>query len=70
MMELFCQLLIKAMGEEKLEASLSELKMDAKDLVEMQSYRALRRIKEIIEDPELEDPDCFQRIEEMCHNTL
>ena len=36
---------------------------DLKRIVESESYRALRKIKEIICDDTLDDPDCFDRIE-------
>ena len=32
----------------------------ASELVEMKSYQTLKQIKEIIEDDELKDPDCFK----------
>ncbi len=38
---------------------------DLKRIVESESYRALRKIKEIICDDSLEDSDCFDRIEKI-----
>ncbi|MBQ9784163.1 MAG: hypothetical protein IJW29_01545 [Clostridia bacterium] len=34
-------------------------------LLETECYRALKRIKEIVENEALDDADCFERIEEV-----
>lgn len=39
--------------------------VDPADLIECVSYRALCRIKAILEDDHLTDPECFKQIEEI-----
>ena len=38
---------------------------DPVEIVEMKSYETLNKIKEILEDPILDDADCFQRIDDI-----
>lgn len=38
---------------------------DVTKIVELGCYRALRRIKTILEDDSLDDSECFQQIEEI-----
>ncbi|MBQ8719788.1 MAG: hypothetical protein IJY65_02020 [Clostridia bacterium] len=39
--------------------------MDVERVIENECYKALKGIKEIISDDEIEDKDCFERIEEI-----
>ena len=39
--------------------------MDAAQIVELECYKALQKIKAIIEDDSLEDDTCFKKIEEI-----
>ena len=39
--------------------------IDPTAIVQDRCYHALRRIKESLEDDTLEDPECFQKIEEI-----
>lgn len=39
--------------------------MNAKEIVEMECYKALQKIKAIIEDDSLEDTECFMKIEKI-----
>ena len=64
-MELFAELLVKALENGKVEVTFPDLKLDPIELVEMRSYAALCKIKEIIQDPNLDDPECFTKIEEI-----
>lgn len=48
-----------------MEVTFPDLCIDPATLVEMQCYRALRKIKHILEDETLADPDCFNKIEEI-----
>ncbi len=42
-----------------------EQDFDWESIVEKECYKVLRRIKEIIKDETLADPECFARIEEI-----
>lgn len=39
--------------------------LDVERVIENECYKALKGIKEIISDDEIEDKDCFERIEEI-----
>lgn len=64
-MELFTELLVKALEGERMEVTFPNMKLDPAELVELKSYAALCRIKSIIEDDTLDDPACFKKIEEI-----
>ena len=61
--------LAKELSSFYLRRALSEIDLiDTDDLgriVETESYKALRKIKEIICDDTLDDPDCFDGIEKI-----
>ena len=60
-MELFTELLINALENGKIEVTFPDLKLDSAEIVELQSYAALRKIKKILEDHTLDDPECFRK---------
>ena len=62
-MELYKELLLQILREENVQISFNNLNLDR--LLESACYRTLCRIKEIIEDDTLEDPECFMKIEEI-----
>lgn len=62
-MDLYKEILINVLANEHANVSFPELHIDAETIVEKASYIALRNIKEIIHDKELEDYDCFCKIE-------
>ena len=64
-MTLFTELLIKALENERIEVTFPDLKLDPAELVELRCFAALHKIKSIIEDETLDDPECFQKIEEI-----
>ena len=68
-MELFSEILVKALENDKIEVAFPGLKLPPEEIVEMRCYPALKKIKRIIEDQTLEDPECFYKIEEFV-NTL
>ena len=39
--------------------------INAKESIETESYKALQKIKEIIQDSSLDDKECFMKIEEI-----
>lgn len=64
-MDLYREILIKALENEKIEVAFPDMKAAPEEVVEMKCYAALRRIRAIIRDDSLEDGDCFRKIEEI-----
>ncbi|MEG1682616.1 MAG: hypothetical protein RR295_02220 [Oscillospiraceae bacterium] len=64
-MELYRELLAKRLEREEMQVCFPNLKMDVAEIVEMDCYRALQKIKTIVEDDGLEDRECFLKIEEI-----
>ena len=70
-MELYQEILRHTLADEKIQVSFPELtNSDSTKIVELECYRALRKIKAILEDDSLEDDsledsECFYRIEEI-----
>ena len=64
-MELYAEILAHYLSQENAHILFPQLQFDARQIVEMQCYQALRRIKEVIEDDSLEDEECFMKIEEI-----
>lgn len=62
-MELFTQLFIKALEGQKVEVAFTGGNFDLKESIESASVAALGRIREILNDATLEDPECFKKIE-------
>jgi len=53
------------LANEVMHVDFPYLKIDAVQIVELACYQALKRIKEIIEDDEFSDSECFCKIEEI-----
>ena len=64
-MEFFTELLVGALEKGRMVVTFPDLKLDPAGLVELRSFAALHKIKSIIEDDALDDPECFQKIEEI-----
>lgn len=64
-MELYKEILAQILSQQNVEIIFPDLHMDAKQIVEMECYKALQKIKAIIEDDSLGDNDCFKKIEEI-----
>ena len=62
-MKLSVEILAHLLSQENAQIVFPELKINAGEIVEMQCYQALRRIREIVRDDTLEDKECFERIE-------
>jgi len=62
-MELFKEILIKVLEKERVEVMFPDLVLDLSKVIEGESYRALQKIKGIIEDGRFDDKECFARIE-------
>ena len=64
-MELYRELLLTILKQEKVEVVFSNLRLNPTELTELTCYKALQKIKAIIEDDSLEDNECFLKIEEI-----
>lgn len=62
-MELYKEILIHVLSEERVHDSFPNLKFDPAEITEGQCYKALK--KAIIDDDSLEDAECFMKIEEI-----
>lgn len=65
-MELYQGILCHVLANKKVKVSFPELvNTDVTKIVELECYKALHKIKTILEDDALEDSECFQKIEEI-----
>ena len=62
-MELYKELLVQLLSHGEIHVTFSGVDFDPAKLVEAQSYLALQKIKAILEDDQLDDADCFSKIE-------
>ncbi len=62
-MELYEEILVKALSQQQAEVTFPNLKLDAQALVREKYYRAVEEIRDIIRDMSLTDPECYQKIE-------
>ncbi len=64
-MELYKEILAKALEKEDFQITFPDLKLDGERIIELKCYQALRQIKAIIADDSLEDRECFMKIEKI-----
>lgn len=64
-MELYEEILVKRLASERMEITFPDLKVNAAEIVQMECYKVLQKIKAIIEDDSLDDGACFMKIEEI-----
>ena len=65
-MELYQEILCHVLANEKVQVSFPELvNTDVTKIVELECYKALGKIKAILEDDALADRECFQQIGEI-----
>lgn len=60
-MDLYERILYETIARELLPA----MRLDARQLVEMKCYQAILKIYEIVSNEQLEDTECFWRVEEI-----
>ncbi len=65
MVDLYKEILIRVLQKEEAEIHFPNLKLSAGEIVETVCYRALKKIKGIIQDDTLTDEQCFTQIEEI-----
>ena len=65
-MELYQEILRHVLANEKVQVSFPELvNTDVTKIVELECYKALRKIKAILENDALTDSECFHQIEDI-----
>lgn len=64
-MELYIELLAKVLKNQQMNIVFPNLDINSNQIIEMECYNALKKIKAIIEDESLEDSECFMKIEEI-----
>ena len=64
-MELYKEIFIWALAKGEIKVTFSGVDKTVSEVIEGRCYQALQRIKAIIQDDSLEDPECFQKIEEV-----
>lgn len=62
-MELYRELLIHVLSQEKVEVTFPSLNTDISALLERECYKTLLKIKEILDDETVDDSECFYKIE-------
>ena len=65
MMELYRDMLCRILETEDFEILLPKWNMKVEEMMEMKCYQALQAIKRILEEDELDDEECFDRIEKI-----
>ena len=60
-MELYKEILANIISKEEVQVTFSNLNISAKEIIELECYKALNNIKAIIEDDSLEDVDVYKR---------
>jgi len=64
-MELYADMLEKILMETNGKTTFGRVKVDANKIIEKKLYQLLKEIKEVLERDELEDKECFERIEDI-----
>ena len=59
LMELYQQILAKILSKETIQITFPQLKINAAAIVELQCYKALQMIQEILKHDTLEDEACL-----------
>ena len=62
-MELNIEILAHYLAQENAQIIFPDLKLNATEIVELQCYQILHRIREILRNDTLDDKECFERIE-------
>ena len=67
-MELYKELLTHILSQGEIKIIFPDLNIDIANIVELEAYKVLNEIKEIIEDNTLDDPECFAKIDTIIHS--
>ena len=64
-MELYKEILAQILSQQNAQIMFPDLRLDATKIVESECYKALQKIKAVMEDDSLDDESCFRKIEEI-----
>lgn len=64
-MDLYKEILVALLEKEELHITFPNLQIDADKIVELECYKALQKIKAVLENDSLKDEECFMEIEEI-----
>ena len=64
-MDLYKELSVNYLKSSRIKVAFPDLKIDVREIIELTCYQALQQIKEIIEDNDLSDEECFIKIEKI-----
>lgn len=62
-MELYRELLLQYLLNSPCEVRFPGLNFNVAEIISSQCYQTLGQIKKVLEDDQLSDPECFERIE-------
>lgn len=64
-MELYKEILAKALQDTEVQVTFPQLSITAESIIENKCYGMLNKIRDILRDSSLSDPECFRQIEEI-----
>ena len=64
-MNLSREILAHYLAQENAEILFPSLQINAEEIIELQCYQTLQKIQKIIQNGQLDDEECFTRIEEI-----
>ena len=64
-MELYKEILIGILQNNECKITFSNVQINATEIVTQECYKALRKIREILDNHQLEDAECFMEIEKI-----
>lgn len=64
-MDLYKELLVNLLSQERVQVTFPGFPEDTKTLLELHCYQILQKIKAVVNDDSLDDPACFAKIEEI-----
>lgn len=64
-MELYQEILRHCLAERAMEITFPNVSAQLEQIVQLECYQTLKKIKAVIEDDSLEDRECFMKIEEI-----
>ena len=64
-MDLFKEIFLGALNTGEIQVAFRGMEATVAEVIEGKCYQALQKIREILDDDSLDDPECFERIEEI-----
>ena len=64
-MKLDAEILAHLLSQENAQIVFPDLQLNAAEIIELQCYQTLCKIRQILQDESLDDQNCFERIEQI-----